>query len=134
MTKFNDLVKKAVDEQYPNGLTEHQKFLRKNQPVSEPEEALAFYLVHSGAPKFERNGFITGTAKKWEYDFIFRPQRIILEVHGAVFTQGRHVQGVGFTEDRRKMNMATKLGWKVYEFTTEQITTGEALEFVMELF
>jgi hypothetical protein len=50
-----------------------------------------------------------------------------VEVHGAVWKSGRHTRGAGFTEDRRKMNLAVECGWRIFEFTSDMVTSGEAV-------
>lgn len=66
--------------------------------------------------------------RKWRFDFAWPLQRIGLEVHGATYANGRHTRGNGFAEDRRKMNMAQLMGWKVLEFDSAMVKTGEALQ------
>lgn len=68
--------------------------------------------------------------RKWRLDFAIPPDKIGIEVHGAVYSQGRHTRGKGFTGDREKMNEALILGWRVIEVTAEHIQNGKALEWV----
>lgn len=118
-------INKAMSEQYPNA-------------GSDPEESLLWQIKHcSNLPAPEREvELIAG--KGWRYDFYWpRPkdcQEIIVEVHGGTRSQGRHVRGDGFEEDRRKMNAAARLGYMVIEFTSGQVRNGEALEFLKTLF
>lgn len=46
-----------------------------------------------------------------------------VEVHGGSWQQGRHQRGAGFTRDRQKMVAAIELGWRVLEFTDEDLRT-----------
>jgi hypothetical protein len=60
--------------------------------------------------------------RKWEFDFCWINNRVAVEIHGGVDVdgyglRGRHVRGKGFEDDRRKINMATCLRWRVLEFT-----------------
>lgn len=52
---------------------------------------------------------------------------VAVEIHGGVFSRGRHVRGLGFVKDMEKENAMTELGLKVLKFTPQQVRTGEAL-------
>lgn len=68
--------------------------------------------------------------RKWRMDLAWKERKIALEIHGAVYTQGRHTRGAGFTEDRIKMAEAQLLGWIVLEATPELIKNGTALDLL----
>jgi hypothetical protein len=71
--------------------------------------------------------------RQWAFDFAWKKEMdcfvvpwVAVEIHGGVDTKayglrGRHVRGKGFQEDRRKINEAVALGWKVLEFTKEML-------------
>jgi very-short-patch-repair endonuclease len=65
--------------------------------------------------------------RRYRLDYTWPSRMIACEVDGAVYTQGRHTRGKGYTEDCRKLNLAVELGWRVYRFTTEMVENGEAL-------
>lgn len=71
--------------------------------------------------------------RKWRFDYAIIQAKIAIEVHGGVYTQGRHTRGKGFENDREKINTATILGWRVLEVTPEQIRNGKAIEFLSKL-
>ena len=56
-------------------------------------------------------------ARDYRFDFCFHDQLVAVEVHGGEWSGGRHVNPLGFMNDRRKMNQAIRMGWKVLEFT-----------------
>jgi len=68
--------------------------------------------------------------RKWRMDMAYIEDKIAIEIHGAVYTQGRHTRGKGFTNDREKMNEAQLLGWIVLEITQEHITKGLAAQWI----
>lgn len=68
--------------------------------------------------------------RKWRLDYAWPQRRVALEVHGGVFTRGRHTRGAGFTGDREKMNEAACHGWIVIEVSTEQLKDGVARDWV----
>ena len=43
---------------------------------------------------------------------------------------GGHTTGKGYTRDLEKYNLATLHGWKVYRFTTQDVTKGIAIAFM----
>lgn len=70
--------------------------------------------------------------RRWRFDYAWPEIKIALEIHGGVFTNGRHTRGKGFTEDKVKMNTAQLLGWIVIEATTVHVNNGQMLKWVTE--
>jgi hypothetical protein len=70
--------------------------------------------------------------RKWRFDYAWSELKIALEIHGGIYTNGRHTKGKGFTEDKVKINSAQLLGWLVIEATTEHVKNGQMLEWVTE--
>lgn len=83
------------------------------------------------------NGFVREyrfhQTRQWRLDLAHPDLMIGVECHGGVFTNGRHNRGLGFTNDREKMNAAIQMGWIVLEFTSGQIKSGKALTTVGEV-
>ena len=65
--------------------------------------------------------------RKWRLDLYCDNHRLGVELHGGVFSGGRHTRGRGFTEDREKMNSAVEAGIRVLEYTPKEIADGSAL-------
>lgn len=59
--------------------------------------------------------------RRWRADFAFPEYRVIVEIHGGIWTSGRHTRGSGFAKDREKSNAAQLQGWIVLEFTPAEI-------------
>ena len=74
-----------------------------------------------GGPILERE-YVALPPRKWRFDFAHVPSKLLIEIHGGIWVQGRHTRGSGFVGDRRKMNAATLAGWKVIELTPDDIT------------
>lgn len=55
--------------------------------------------------------------RRWRFDLAWPGRMIAVEVDGGVWSGGRHTRGAGFSEDCRKLNAATLLGWRVLRFT-----------------
>lgn len=64
--------------------------------------------------RFEDSTVIAG--RKFRFDVTVPHLRIAVEVHGGVYSQGRHTRGKGFVSDRYKMRAAQLAGWLVLEF------------------
>lgn len=62
--------------------------------------------------------------RRWRADFALPTARILVEIDGAVWTNGRHTRGSGFLADLDKMNAAAVLGYRVLRFTPQQARSG----------
>jgi very-short-patch-repair endonuclease len=65
--------------------------------------------------------------RKWRLDYLCREFQLGVEIHGGVFSAGRHTTGQGFTQDRAKSNAAAELGITLLEFTGEMLSDGSAI-------
>ena len=68
--------------------------------------------------------------RRWRFDLAYPEKKIAFEIEGGTWTGGRHVRPDGFEKDCEKYNEATRLGWKVYRFTSGMIQSGEALKMI----
>jgi hypothetical protein len=82
-------------------------------------------------PEYQKE-FIFHPTRKWRFDYSWVDIKVALEIHGGVFTNGRHTRGKGFSEDKVKMNSAQLLGWIVIEATTEQVKNGQMLKWITQ--
>jgi len=64
--------------------------------------------------------------RKWPFDICYPTIKMAIEIHGGNGKNGRHNRGVGFKNDREKMNEAQHLGFKVFEFLTDDVESGVA--------
>ncbi len=80
-------------------------------------------------PGYEQE-YIFHPTRKWRFDYSWPELKVALEIHGGVFSNGRHTRGVGFSEDKVKMNSAQLLGWLVIEATTTQVKSGQMLDWI----
>ncbi|MEL3918151.1 hypothetical protein [Aeromonas enteropelogenes] len=72
--------------------------------------------------------------RHWRLDYAWPDHMIALEVHGGIYSGGRHTRGRGFVEDRCKMNEASLLGWIVLEITPEHIESGQLRTWLLSAF
>lgn len=70
--------------------------------------------------------------RRWRFDFAWPERMIAAEAHGGTYGWGksRHTTATGFRGDREKMNAATLLGWKVYEFDSKHVKSRHAVEWM----
>ena len=59
--------------------------------------------------------FIKG--RRFQADFCWTDQKVIIEMEGGSWTRGRHTSGVGFNRDCIKYLLATLEGYKVIRLT-----------------
>lgn len=96
---------------------------------SELEEDLWVQLRGTGWPLPVRQ-FPFLPPRKWRADFAWPTQKILVEVHGGIWSSGRHTRGSGFQADRERQNEATLAGWRVLEITDAHIKSGQALTWI----
>jgi hypothetical protein len=68
--------------------------------------------------------------RKWRSDFAIPSARLLIEIDGGVFTNGRHTRGAGFIEDQCKHNAAAVLGYFVLRFVPADIKSGTLIDTV----
>ncbi|SPZ45894.1 Uncharacterised protein [Plesiomonas shigelloides] len=96
----------------------------KNKKAQELKLRTEVFAQLVGLPK-PVSEYVFHPTRKWRLDFAWPEYRLALEIHGGVYSGGRHTRGAGFTEDREKMNEAALLGWTVIEATAEQVRSGK---------
>jgi len=74
------------------------------------------------------------TERKFRADFLCPNLKIIVEVNGGQFSGGRHTRGgKGYETDLDKLNLAQSKGYKVYQFTYQQLERGEHLKLIEQI-
>ena len=101
--------------------------LRAQVPAVDDYPALlAAQLRIAGLPEptFE---FRFHPTRKWRYDCAFVEHKILLDVQGGIWMQGKHTRGAGYENDCRKLNAAILMGYRVLHYSPGMIESGEAL-------
>ena len=96
--------------------------------MSALEELFAFQLDALGIPYIREYPAIKG--RKFRFDFAFRDERVLVEVQGGTFNGGAHGRGVGIHRDYEKSNLAQMAGWRVLQFDSKMVKSGEAVEVI----
>lgn len=84
---------------------------------------------------------IMPTKRKYRADFCILDQKIIIEVNGGQYSRGRHTRAgkvkgrvqTQYENDLNKINLAQKYGWKVFQFTYEQLRRREYKDYINSL-
>ncbi|RSN81535.1 DUF559 domain-containing protein [Acinetobacter baumannii] len=71
--------------------------------------------------------------RKWRADFLISNTKILIEVEGGIWSQGRHTRGTGYIGDMEKYNAAAILGFQVLRFSTQQVKYGLAVQQIEQL-
>jgi very-short-patch-repair endonuclease len=104
-------------------------------PLARPAWEIAFGIqLHAAdfpAPECEYRFHPT---RKWKFDFAWPKERVAIEVNGGIWRKGGGAhQGKGHLRDMEKMNEAQVNGWKVFQFTPEQMQNGLAITYLTVL-
>lgn len=73
------------------------------------------FAPNSPAPEHDAGDIVEN--RRFRGDFVWREQRVIVELEGGIFSRGRHTRGVGYEADCDKYNLLTATGWRVLRFT-----------------
>lgn len=66
----------------------------------------------------------------WAWDFAWPSERLLVEVDGGTWIQGRHNRGDGIEKDAEKQSTAAALGWRTMRLTGKLIDSGRAIELL----
>ena len=105
--------------------------VKKERVVSEGEAILSQHL-RTLKIEFEQE-FKFHPTRKWRADFHLKDKKILVEVEGGIWSNGRHTRGKGYLGDLEKYNEATMMGYQVIRFSTEQVKSGKAIEQIEKM-
>ncbi len=106
--------------------------IQKGRAIPKPsvgEATLAQHLKACGHSPFWTE-YRFHPERKWRADFAFPEQKLLIEVEGGTWSAGRHSRGSGFATDCEKYAEAAILGYRVIRVTTDQVRTGQAIEWI----
>jgi hypothetical protein len=101
----------------------------------QPANALAAKFEHlwaewGGPPLTKEYKF--SAARRWRLDYYIESasgsKRFGIEIHGGVWSNGRHVRGNGFLQDLEKLNAAAMAGITVLQLGTGQVDAAHVAE------
>jgi very-short-patch-repair endonuclease len=101
--------------------------------MSHLEDTLHAQLALAGFTAFKRE-FCAIPGRKFRWDFAWPDNKLLVEVQGGTWNGGAHGRGSGIAKDTEKLNLAVINGWRVLQFTPDQIRQGKALRWVQQFF
>ena len=128
MTTFTEQQLSAALKGNPD-LRVHETVIRKRPAIPVEFEASPLarrfetLWAQLGGPALEKE-YQFHPPRRWRFDYCNREKMIAIELHGGIWSEGRHVRGAGFMRDRDKMFQAQLDGWIVRELCTGQITAA----------
>ncbi len=72
--------------------------------------------------------------RDWRADYAWPEYKLVVEIEGGAFNQGRHVRGKGFVKDMEKYNQLAILGYFLLRFTPGQVSNRTAIRFIQTWF
>lgn len=100
------------------------------------EDLFELHLKSTNSIDYERE-YIFHPTRKWRLDFALPDLMIAVEIEGGTWLKGarksRHTTGAGFAKDCEKYNEAAILGWAVLRVTSDQVKSGQALQWLERL-
>lgn len=97
--------------------------------MSAAEEELARHLRAMRLPEPVRE-YRFAPPRRWRADFAYPEKKLLIEVEGGVWVNGRHNRPLGFIKDAEKYNEAACLGYRVLRVTPDMIRSGEAVRCI----
>lgn len=105
------------------------------------KQELERYLNRFGEVKQEVTfSKIMDTTRRYRADYLLLDHLVIIELNGGQWTGGRHTRAgkvkgkkcTQYEDDLNKINLAQKHGFKIFQFTYEQLQRKEYVE-ILEL-
>ena len=97
--------------------------LRYRAPKSPSSLETRFLMLwkHVQGPDLERE-YRFHHERRWRADFAHVGARVLIEIEGGIWVNGRHNRAAGFNADLEKYLAAGLAGWRVFRFGPDQIT------------
>lgn len=88
------------------------------------------YLEKWGPPATQYRFAQEPIGREWRFDFAWPAIKIGVEIQGGVWTRGAHGHPADILRNMEKHNDAALLGWHFFQFTPDQVKSGEALHYI----
>lgn len=95
--------------------------------LSAGEELFALHCRLENIETHREFLFASEIGRKFRADFAWPEKKILAEIEGGSWSNGRHSRGIGFEEDCVKYNIAALLGYRVFRFTPGLVESGYAI-------
>jgi len=99
--------------------------------LSEGEETFQLHCkIYNLSPEREFY-FAKDEGRLWRFDFAWPDKKVAAEINGGTWTNGRHNRGSSMAKEYEKLNHASLGGWRVFQFTTETVQSGNAIDLIV---
>lgn len=131
MTSISLAEYRKLTKQPKRGGVKRRSFIKKERVQSVGEATLARDLTALRI-QFEQE-FLFHDTRKWRADFHIIGHKLLIEVEGGIWSNGRHTRGKGYLDDMEKYNETTALAYRLLRFSTEQVKSGLAVRKIEEM-
>lgn len=100
--------------------------------MSDLEEVFSFQLRAVGLEGFVRE-YAAIPGRRFRFDFAFVPERVLIEIQGGTWNRGAHGRGAGIQRDYEKGNLAVQHGWRILQFDSNMVRSGEAIRMTEQI-
>ena len=125
IAEYKQLIKK------PKRGGKRRSSVKKERVQSVGEATLAMHLKAKNI-QFEQE-FLFHPTRKWRADFHIVGQKLLIEVEGGIWSNGRHTRAKGYLDDMEKYNAVQVSGYRLLRFSTEQVKSGLAVRKIEEM-
>ena len=115
-----------------HGLAQGIRKAIKKASSSKLEDSLAWAIRCSGLPKPVYQ-FKFHPERRWRSDLAWPDRKLLVEIEGGTWSNGRHTRGSGFEKDCEKYNEAAILGYRILRVTGGMVKSGAALRYIERL-
>lgn len=102
---------------------------RRSKAPPDLEATLAYQLKFAGFPPHEREQLLI-PGRRFRCDFVFRAERVVVEVEGGIYDGRAHGSITGILRDIEKHNEYVCHGWRPIRVTGKHIEDGRALFWI----
>jgi hypothetical protein len=96
------------------------RYRSPKSPSRLEERLMRLWSLAGGQPLERQDRF--HDKRRWRADFAQVEARVLIEVEGGIWVNGRHNRAAGFNADLEKYLQAGLLCWRVFRLGPEQIT------------
>ena len=96
------------------------RFRAAKSPSRLEDRFLMLWKAVDGSPLEREYRF--HAERRWRADFAQLEARVLIEIEGGIWVNGRHNRAAGFNADLEKYLEAGLAGWRVFRLGPDQIT------------
>lgn len=92
-----------------------------------------FDLIGTHQPSIFTEWMFAYPQRQWRVDVAIPTERLMIEVEGGAYTEGRHTRGGGFIDDMRKYNAMTLGRLHLLRYTPDWVDDGRACREIVQV-